>query len=51
VSNLINRKFHRFSFCIITKQSVELLPLDDGLRVQEAAEACLVKVIKFTKAG
>lgn len=26
-------------------------PLDDGLRVQEAAEACPVEVIKFTKAG
>lgn len=25
-------------------------PLDDGLRVQEAAEACPVEVIKFTKA-
>ncbi len=26
-------------------------PLDDGLRIQEAAEACPVEVIKFTKAG
>lgn len=26
-------------------------PLDDGLRVQEAAEACPVEVIKFTKAS
>lgn len=26
-------------------------PLDDGLKIQEAAEACPVEVIKFTKAG
>ena len=26
-------------------------PLDDGLRIQEAAEACPVEVIKFTKAS
>ena len=26
-------------------------PLNDGLRVQEAAEACPVEVIKFTKAS
>lgn len=26
-------------------------PLDDGLKVKEAAEACPVEVIKFTKAG
>jgi ferredoxin len=26
-------------------------PLNDGLRIQEAAEACPVEVIKFTKAG
>lgn len=26
-------------------------PLDNGLRIQEAAEACPVEVIKFTKAG
>ncbi|MBL7664691.1 MAG: ferredoxin [Bacteriovoracaceae bacterium] len=26
-------------------------PLDDGLRIQEAAEACPVEVIKYTKAG
>lgn len=33
--------------CII----VDGAPLDDGLKVQEAAEACPVEVIKFTKAG
>lgn len=33
--------------CIIRPNA----PLDDGLRVQEAAEACPVEVIKFTKAG
>jgi ferredoxin len=26
-------------------------PLDDGLKIQEAAEACPVEVIKFTKVG
>lgn len=26
-------------------------PLDDGLKIEEAAEACPVEVIKFTKAG
>lgn len=26
-------------------------PLDDGLRIEESAEACPVEVIKFTKAG
>ncbi len=26
-------------------------PLDDGLKIQDAAEACPVEVIKFTKAG
>jgi len=33
--------------CIIRPNA----PLDDGLRIQEAAEACPVEVIKFTKAG
>lgn len=33
--------------CIIRPNA----PLDDGLRVQEAAEACPVEVIKFTKAS
>lgn len=32
--------------CIIRPNA----PLDDGLRIQEAAEACPVEVIKFTKA-
>lgn len=33
--------------CIIRPNA----PLDDGLRIQEAAEACPVEVIKFTKAS
>lgn len=33
--------------CIIRPNA----PLDDGLRIQEAAEACPVEVIKFTKVG
>lgn len=33
--------------CIIRPNA----PLDDGLRIQEAAEACPVEVIKYTKAG
>jgi ferredoxin len=33
--------------CIIRPNA----PLDDGLRIQEAAEACPVEVIKFTRAG
>jgi ferredoxin len=35
------------STCIIRPGA----PLNDGLKVQEAAEACPVEVIKFTKAG
>ena len=35
------------STCIIRPGA----PLDDGLKVQEAAEACPVEVIKFTKVG
>jgi ferredoxin len=35
------------STCIIRPGA----PLDDGLRIQESAEACPVEVIKFTKAG
>jgi len=35
------------SSCIIRPGA----PLDNGLRLQEAAEACPVEVIKFTKAG
>jgi len=33
--------------CIIRPNA----PLDDGLRIQDAAEACPVEVIKFTKAS
>lgn len=35
------------STCIIRPGA----PLDDGLKIQEAAEACPVEVIKFTKVG
>lgn len=35
------------STCIIRPGA----PLDDGLKIQESAEACPVEVIKFTKAG
>ncbi len=35
------------STCIIRPGA----PLDDGLKIQDAAEACPVEVIKFTKAG
>ncbi|NOT77988.1 MAG: ferredoxin [Bacteriovoracaceae bacterium] len=35
------------STCIIRPGA----PLDDGLKIQDAAEACPVEVIKYTKVG